>query len=294
MKDGKNNINCPICENDNVKCKFQLPNYSIFYCITCELEFNADFPPKNSVTESFSEYYYTELQKEAFTDQKNDYTQDPSYAFYRKGLQTIEKLTNGRKVLDVGAGVGAFLKTAHESGWKVEGVEISRYGSEFIKKNYGFNVYSENLTLLELDNESYDVITFWDSIEHMELPKKQLMKAFQLMKTNGILILTSDNYRSLMSFLCRAIYFLSFQKISYPIERFFIPYNKTYFTHNNMRDLLTEIGYDIILFEKMQYPLNKIKLGLLEKLVLKVIYILESFLNVESQFTFIARKPVKL
>lgn len=76
------------------------------------------------------------------------------------------------------------------------------------------------------------------------------MKAYQLLKNGGILLLTSDNYRSLMSFLCRLIYFLSLKTITYPVERFFIPFNKT---------------YDV-----------------------------ESFLNLHSQFTIIARKTADL
>jgi len=286
----KNHISCPLCEGQTIKRKFVMPNYSIYSCLICNAEFNADFPPKTSVRESFSKDYYMEVQKEAFADQQSDYTQDPSYRVYLKGLRYIEGLIDGRKLLDVGAGVGAFLKTAHDSRWNVEGVEISPYGSKFIKNKYGFNVYSKSLSLLELDDESYDVITFWDSIEHMELPKRQLMKAFRLLKKNGVLLLTSDNYKSLMSFLSRSIYYLSFGNITYPIERFFIPYNKTYFTYENMRDLLKEIGFEIVLFEKMQYPINKMELGSLEKFIVSVLYSVENLLNVQSQFTFIARK----
>jgi len=65
MKEDKSeNLTCPLCEKDNVKRKFKMPQYSIFYCLTCKVEFNADFPPKNSVKE-----YYMELQKEAFSSQ---------------------------------------------------------------------------------------------------------------------------------------------------------------------------------------------------------------------------------
>ena len=70
MKEDKSEyVICPLCEKDNVKRKFKMPRYSIFYCFTYNVEFNADFPPKNSIKESFSEEYYMELQKEAFSSQ---------------------------------------------------------------------------------------------------------------------------------------------------------------------------------------------------------------------------------
>ncbi len=285
---------CPLCEKDNVKRKFKMPQYSIFYCLTCKVEFNADFPPKNSVKESFSEEYYMELQKEAFFYQMENHILDPSIKFYRNRLRQVEELVEGRKLLDVGAGIGVFMKTAYDTGWNVEGVEISPFGSEFIRNKYGFNIYTENLISLELENNSYDVITFWDSIEHMEHPVGMLIKAYQLLKKGGVIILTSDNYKSLMSFLGRLIYSLSFGKITYPIERFFIPYNKTYFTHDNIRVLIRDIGYEIILLEKMQYPINKLKLKHIEKLILKALYGIESLLGIQSQFTILARKPLKL
>lgn len=294
MKEDESNYpSCPLCEKNNVKIKFKMPRYSIFCCLTCNVEFNANFPPKNSAKETFSKEYYLDLQKEAFLDQMENHLLDPSIEFYQKRLQQVEKLAEGRKLLDVGAGFGTFLKTAYDAGWDVEGVEISPFGSEFIRNKYGFNIYTESLISLELGNSTYDVISFWDSIEHMDLPVRQLIKAYQLLKKDGILILTSDNYKSLMSFLGRLSYSLSFGKITYPVERFFIPYNKTYFSHDNMRNLLQGIGCEIILFEKMQYPISKLKLGHFEKLAMKILYNIESFLNIQSQFTYIARKKIE-
>ncbi len=293
MREDRSDSSCPLCEKKNVKRKFKMPQYSIFYCLTCKVEFNANFPPKNSAKESFSEEYYLELQKEAFSDQMENHMLDPSIEFYQKRLRQVEGLAEGRRLLDVGAGFGTFLRTAYDAGWDVEGVEISPFGSEFIRNKYGFNIYTESLTSLKLEDNSYDVISFWDSIEHMDLPGRQLIKAYQLLKKDGILILTSDNYKSLMSFLGRLSYSLSFGKLTYPVERFFIPYNKTYFNHDNMRDLLQKIGYEIILFEKMQYPVSKLKLGHFEKPVLKILYGIESFLNIQSQFTYIARKKIE-
>jgi 2-polyprenyl-3-methyl-5-hydroxy-6-metoxy-1,4-benzoquinol methylase len=284
------NLMCPICETTDVKIKFKMARYSILYCLTCGIEFNANFPPKNSVKDSFSKEYYMELQKEAFLNQMENHMLDPSMCFYQKGLQQVAKIVKGRKLLDVGAGIGVFMKTASDAGWDVEGVEISPYGSEFIKQRYGFNVYAENLIELNLRDNSYDVITFWDSIEHMELPKRQLIKAYQLLKNGGLLLLASDNYKSLMAYLGRFIYRSSFGNITYPLERFFIPYNKTYFNHDNLSKMLKNIGYEIILLEKMQYPIEKLKLGFLEKIMLRFLYPIESFLNLHSQFTILARK----
>lgn len=288
-----NEFSCPVCKNKRLKKSFEFDNYSIAYCLDCKIEFNTNFPPKDTKENSFSEEYYKDVQKEAFAMQEKDYLLDPSLAIYKNGLTKIEKFTSGRRLLDVGAGLGAFMKFADDSNWKVEGIEISPFARKFIREKYGFNVYSEDLLFVNYLGFPFDAITFWDVIEHIELPKENLKRAYDLLKPEGVLLISTDNYNSLIAGIARILYFSSFGTFKYPIERVFTPYNKTYLTDFYIDNLLKETGFHTVFFQKIQYPLTKLKLNKAEKIVLNLLYKLEHSFKLQSQFIIIAKKVIK-
>ena len=74
------------------------------------------------------------------------------------------------------------------------------------------------------------------------------------------------------------------------MRRFYIPYNATYFTDGQFRELLDSCGFEVTAFEKMEYPLEKINANALERLILTVLYFLAKITGRQAQFTLLARK----
>ncbi len=285
----KNN-KCPVCGESVKTILLKLNGYNVISCPLCKNEFNADFPPKQTKELAFSEEYYKDVQKEAFMNQAADPKFDPAYGSYNKGLDMIEKIVMGRKIMDVGPGLGAFMKIAFDRGWDVKGVEVSPYGAQFIVERYHFDVLNGDLSMLKPNYNHFDAITFWDVIEHVEDPVSNLKTAHDLLKPGGLILLTSDNYNSLISVLARLIYTISFGRIIAPLEKAFTKYNRTYFNDKGMRDLLKKNGFNIVYFRKMQYPVSKLKLSVIEKIAVRAVYLLENIFGRQSQFTFIAQK----
>ena len=69
----------------------QLGDYSIFRCVECNIEFNAHFPPKGTVEETFTVDYYQDVQKSAFDPQMDSHSNDPSYDAFVAGVQQLEQ-----------------------------------------------------------------------------------------------------------------------------------------------------------------------------------------------------------
>ena len=284
------NKRCPLCSNENTNQRFSLNDYSVYYCCDCKLEFNSNFPPNKTIESTFSKDYFSDIQREAFDMAIMDYRLDGSYNLYKNGLELAEKFVKGRKLLDIGAGMGVLMKIASDSGWQVEGVEISSYSTKFIKETYGFNISNQDLLYCDYPDSSFDLITFWDAIEHLEQPKEKLNKAYNLLKSEGLLLITTDNYNSLLAKISKLLYFTSFGLFDYPLKRTYIPYNKTYFNDVNFRNLLQKIGFKTLFFKKIQYPIKKLRLNSFEKFVVKLAYGMENLSNLQSQFLIIARK----
>jgi SAM-dependent methyltransferase len=281
---------CPICKSPNTRSKYTLTGYTIAICGECSFEFNDGFKGGGGDDGMFSQEYYEGRQADAFKAQYGDYTRDPSAPVYQRWLGELEKVSPPGRILDVGSALGTFLKIAESWGWKPHGVEISRFAAEFARRERGLEVFNGDLEAFGGADGSFDVVTFWDSIEHVTHPFENLCTASRLVRKNGYILLTSDNFDCLVADCARISYRASFGAVRYGMERVFIPANRSYFTEATLRDLLRRCRLDVVVFEKMEYPLAKIRTNWIEYLILKGFYAAASLLHREAQVTVIAQK----
>ncbi|MCS7028234.1 MAG: class I SAM-dependent methyltransferase [Bacteroidia bacterium] len=89
--------------------------------------------------------------------------------------------------------MGFFLRKAREFGFETEGVEPSPSLSKIARENWGLNIHTAFLEEANLPKEHYDVITLIDVFEHVTQPKKMLRTVFDLLKTDGIVVIKVPN-----------------------------------------------------------------------------------------------------
>ena len=281
-------MNCPNCSNAQSSVRYKLTDYNIVRCGRCGLLFNDQFPPKKSKEDSFSGAYYCGVQSRAFQFHGDEYLKDPSVPVFRKWLSRLDR--RGGSLLDVGCGLGTFLGVARDEGWRVQGLDVSPFAAKTVKEKMGIDVFNGSLVDAPWADGSFDAITFWDSIEHVDRPKQYLEKALKLLKPDGVLVVATDNFDCLACDIARLSYAATGGLLTYAMRRIFIPYNATYFTEKQFRDFLQSSGLEIFAFEKMEYPLDKINANALERGVLSVLYALGEMTNRQAQFTLLARK----
>lgn len=82
---------------------------------------------------------------------------------WRVLLQSIEAKSRQGALLDVGAGLGFFVKAARERGWDASGVELSAWACDFARGNLQVPMLTG-----ELDDVrgTFDVLTMWSFLEH--------------------------------------------------------------------------------------------------------------------------------
>ena len=117
----------------------------------------------------------------------------------RQRLQVIEQ-EYGKKgaLLDVGCSVGLFLREASDCGWAVYGIDVSHRMVEYARDRLGLNADAGTLEESDYQPHSFDVVTFFDSLEHMPCPARALEKASQLLKPDGLLVATTPNIAGLL------------------------------------------------------------------------------------------------
>ncbi len=114
---------------------------------------------------------------------------------FRKSLEWIEHYKRKGTLLEVGAGIGLFLKVAKEDGWEVEGLEPSRWAADYGRKNFGVEIQPRTLAEVRLSGP-YDVVVMWDVLEHLVRPLDSLMKVNCLLRDDGLLFLSTVNIAS--------------------------------------------------------------------------------------------------
>lgn len=89
-------------------------------------------------------------------------------------------------LIDVGCASGFFLDAARDAGWRVAGVEVSRWAADRARDR-GHRVVH---TIDELDGGEpvADAICFFQVLEHLERPRAALEASARLLRPGGIVI----------------------------------------------------------------------------------------------------------
>lgn len=116
----------------------------------------------------------------------------------RKRTKLIQKqLPQPGRVLDVGCATGSFLVALREIGWQVEGIEFNPYAAEYAREQHGLDVTTGELLHSNLPAQQFDLVVFWDVLEHVHQPRETLAEAARIIKPGGTLLLVLPNPESL-------------------------------------------------------------------------------------------------
>jgi SAM-dependent methyltransferase len=97
------------------------------------------------------------------------------------------------KILDIGCATGAFLNEMKNAGWVCTGIEPSHYAATFAKDHYDLDVREGFLQDQLFPEESFDVITLWDVLEHVPDPITTLHQVSRLVKPGGLVVIRIPN-----------------------------------------------------------------------------------------------------
>ncbi len=118
---------------------------------------------------------------------------------FRRGWRSIAPhLKAPGTMLEIGSYCGFYLDVAREAGWRVRGVEPSRWAAEYSRKR-GHDVHCGTIDdgRFPLRTEGYDAVVLWDVFEHLRDPMAFLEQVHGVLRPDGVLCLTTldiDNW----------------------------------------------------------------------------------------------------
>ena len=112
--------------------------------------------------------------------------------YFLSALELLEEREAGRRLLDVGGGVGHFAKLALDRGWDASSLDVSPPAADQAARLLGPDRAVQHLD--EVTNGSCDVVTMWCVLAHVPDPSDLLTRAAGKLRPGGALWLTTPNF----------------------------------------------------------------------------------------------------
>lgn len=176
-------------------------------------------------------------QRKIASEQSLGLSDDVIYKSVRHLLKTYHQMDG--KLLDFGAGKGAFLKSL-SSDFKYEMHAIDLMRSEVDSVTWHVHDLNQPFPLADFD---FDVVTAIEVIEHLENPRGMIRDLWSSLKPGGRVVVTTPNnesYRALLSYTLRG-HFVAFTDSSYPAHI-------TALNRLDLKRILQETGFKNIEF----------------------------------------------
>jgi SAM-dependent methyltransferase len=112
----------------------------------------------------------------------------------RSHCELLSRLAPAGRLLDVGCAMGFFLHAASEH-WQVTGVELSGFAADYARREFGHQVLTGDVSEVDLPERSFNVVTLWNTIEHMARPRQAMASIARVTVPGGLIVLTTGNVR---------------------------------------------------------------------------------------------------
>lgn len=273
-----NNLRCPIC-GENVR-EIYRNRIVVVQCRRCGVGFRPELDKAvirdyyNSIEECYKNTDTVKSSKEEFLSRLDKFEQ--KHPFKMNLLNTVMKLKDSGKLLEIGCGTGVVLKAAKEYGYDVKGIEPGVLQSEYAKSRLGNGIITNSMYKREAYKKgNFDIILMQQVLEHMSNPNEVLDIIHYHLKDNGIVAIevpSVNNPKILLykvikirkicknDFIPTHIFYYSLKSLRYLLHKhnFTCVYARTGFYSLKIRDYLHSLSF---LFKPIDFIANSFGVG---------------------------------
>ena len=195
------NKKCPWCESENTQIHLWAKDFfltqepfEIYECLKCGLLFTEPRPKPEDIGNYYQseEYYSHQENKTGFVPRVYETVKKVNIRHKAK-IATEDKPIG--KMLEIGCGVGDFLQEMEQQGWDCTGIEPSDEAKAIAKNKVKAQLLLPN-KISQLPDKSFDLITMWHVLEHVDNLKEEIYHLQRLLKEGGRLVLALPNFKS--------------------------------------------------------------------------------------------------
>jgi len=232
-------MKCPVCNDERTAKKFLFHRYDVCVCKNCRFQWLDPQPTDSELAEIYNDSY--------FLGKDDPQTLEIVYALKRATaalyLQQFMNATHlGRdgsqhSILEIGCGMGDFLLEAQSKGFDVAGLEVTDHLVELTNQRLGVPcVQKGTIESVNFPPNSFDMIAFFDVIEHVRDISQFMGKVRSSLKDSGKIFLATPSLDSGSARL------LGEHWMEYKVEHI------SYFGRESMLKLLEKTGFHKVQF----------------------------------------------
>ncbi len=190
---------CPACNNTDTKAFLACKDYTVSgetfqlkRCNNCSLIFTDPRPDAEAIWPYYKSDTYVSHSDEAAPGLINRIYREVRKITLRNKAGLVARYAKGNKLMDIGAGTGAFAAHMLHFGWEVMAIEPDA-GARKMAAERGLKTGDESDLL---QHPSVDVITMWHVLEHVHELQERVATLYRLLSPGGIAVIAVPNPES--------------------------------------------------------------------------------------------------
>ncbi|MEO7801686.1 MAG: class I SAM-dependent methyltransferase, partial [Ginsengibacter sp.] len=194
---------CPVCNSEQIYKQLSAKDHTvsgeefeIWECSNCSLRFTQNVPAKEDIGKYYqSENYVSHSEsKRGVINRLYHLVRKRTLKSKQRLLEKYTELKTG-KLLDIGAGTGAFLNTMQTAGWQIRGLEPDETARANALELYNIELLPSEELFAQVP-VYYDAITMWHVLEHVHDLHDYITQIHKLLKPGGMAFIAVPNYTS--------------------------------------------------------------------------------------------------
>lgn len=266
---------CLLCGATEKELLVQLGEWKVYRCQQCGLGVLEPRPSTAELELLYRNSYFVTRYDEGAIPGSDAMSKRLSWEKHR--IRFFHPFLKQGRILDIGSGRGYFLLACKEHGYEVEGFDVSEDAAEYVRSTLKIPVTTGAIEQASFKNESFDLVTIWHALEHVENPSSYLESAYRWLRPDGLLVVDVPNYLSTDAL-----------KYGESWDGWSLPYHFYHFTPESLDKLLAQHGFTVI--RRKTYHSEWIKNRLRRIPVFSVFARLIAKLYTGTSYAVVARK----
>lgn len=185
---------CPLCSGPPGACRADFGEYQVIECARCGQLSTFPFPTADALQALYDTGYYSGPAAARFrmgaAESVVRFFRWRRAAMLRRRMHGVR----GRRVLDIGCGRGDTLAWLQRWGADVHGTQVSATAAQVARDLIGHDrIFVGELADAAYPAASFDCVTLWHVLEHVEDPLSMLKEVRRILRPDGFVYIEVPN-----------------------------------------------------------------------------------------------------
>jgi len=224
-------VTCALCASNRSSPLFEKEGLSFETCQACGLVYMNPRPTSEALERL---YQFESEANDAWVDVLlSDAEEEFQTRDFTKLLERVATVRSSGRLLDIGCSIGRLPRIARERGYEALGLELGGRAAAHARDVYGLEIREELLEDCAFPDETFDVVTLIETLEHVPDPRTMVAEIHRILKPGGAFLVGVPNLRSLGVLVLGSL------------ARTFNRNHLQYFDSGTLSRLLTEEGFEV-------------------------------------------------